>query len=338
MDVRRSRPAAPSRGRRRCPGTSRSPTDGSSCPRRPEGRAVSSGFRRPSTFARRLPASRGLPERLDLRSTSSLGTLAAPVEGGGSTWNAGVEVPAAAPLEVEGEGRDGLVAPSPRPRLRELRDLDAAARGRARRGAVRVGPDRRRQPVDPPDGAGGRPAAGDGRLGRDDRRPRAGAGRGSAAPRCAVRAGGAERTGEERDPARGARRRRGRPWSPSASRPGTTPSGRSRRLGAPVERRDGEVQVRRFQHEGFAGRVPGDPSSAAFLVAAAALTGSALTVTRRRPQPEPAALPRGDGADGHRHAARGRADRGRASRSGRSRSSPAPASVRCGSSPTSSPW
>jgi 3-phosphoshikimate 1-carboxyvinyltransferase len=49
-------------------------------------------------------------------------------------------------------------------------------------------------------------------------------------------------------------------------------------LGAPIERRDGEVQVARFQHEGFSGQVPGDPSSAAFLIAAAALTGSALTV------------------------------------------------------------
>ena len=37
--------------------------------------------------------------------------------------------------------------------------------------------------------------------------------------------------------------------------------------------------MQRFQHEGFSGQVPGDPSSAAFLIAAAALTGSALTVT-----------------------------------------------------------
>jgi 3-phosphoshikimate 1-carboxyvinyltransferase len=50
-------------------------------------------------------------------------------------------------------------------------------------------------------------------------------------------------------------------------------------LGAPVEREFGEVRVGRFQHGGFEGRVPGDPSSAAFLIAAAALTGSALTVT-----------------------------------------------------------
>ena len=49
-------------------------------------------------------------------------------------------------------------------------------------------------------------------------------------------------------------------------------------LGAPVESRDGEVRIRRFQHGGFDGHVPGDPSSAAFLIAAAALTGSRLTI------------------------------------------------------------
>jgi 3-phosphoshikimate 1-carboxyvinyltransferase len=49
-------------------------------------------------------------------------------------------------------------------------------------------------------------------------------------------------------------------------------------LGAPIERIDGSIAVRRFQHEGFSARVPGDPSSAAFLVAAAALTGSVLEI------------------------------------------------------------
>jgi len=50
-------------------------------------------------------------------------------------------------------------------------------------------------------------------------------------------------------------------------------------LGAPIEVRDGEVLLSRFQHQGFSGAVPGDPSSAAFLVAAAALTASELTIT-----------------------------------------------------------
>jgi 3-phosphoshikimate 1-carboxyvinyltransferase len=49
-----------------------------------------------------------------------------------------------------------------------------------------------------------------------------------------------------------------------------------RALGGPVEWRDGRASIRRFQHVGFSGQVPGDPSGAAFLVAAAALTGSAL--------------------------------------------------------------
>jgi 3-phosphoshikimate 1-carboxyvinyltransferase len=49
-------------------------------------------------------------------------------------------------------------------------------------------------------------------------------------------------------------------------------------LGAPIEAEAGGVTVRAFQHRGFEGRVPGDPSSAAFLVAAAALTGSELTI------------------------------------------------------------
>jgi 3-phosphoshikimate 1-carboxyvinyltransferase len=50
-------------------------------------------------------------------------------------------------------------------------------------------------------------------------------------------------------------------------------------LGAPVEAAPGRVSLRAFQHEGLAGTVPGDPSSAAFLVAAAALSGSELTIT-----------------------------------------------------------
>jgi 3-phosphoshikimate 1-carboxyvinyltransferase len=49
-------------------------------------------------------------------------------------------------------------------------------------------------------------------------------------------------------------------------------------LGAPLERDGAAVTVAPFQHAGFEGRCPGDPSSAAFLVAAAALTGSAITI------------------------------------------------------------
>jgi 3-phosphoshikimate 1-carboxyvinyltransferase len=50
-------------------------------------------------------------------------------------------------------------------------------------------------------------------------------------------------------------------------------------LGGPVVAVPGRVSLRGgFQHPGFAGVVPGDPSSAAFLVASAALTGSELTI------------------------------------------------------------
>ena len=49
-------------------------------------------------------------------------------------------------------------------------------------------------------------------------------------------------------------------------------------LGAPVEASDGNVTVTAFQHGGFEASVPGDVSSAAFLVAAAALTGAELVV------------------------------------------------------------
>ncbi len=49
-------------------------------------------------------------------------------------------------------------------------------------------------------------------------------------------------------------------------------------LGAPARVVDGSVRVSAFQHDGFRATVPGDPSSAAFLVAAAALTGGGLTV------------------------------------------------------------
>jgi 3-phosphoshikimate 1-carboxyvinyltransferase len=50
-------------------------------------------------------------------------------------------------------------------------------------------------------------------------------------------------------------------------------------LGAPLEIDATGVSVSRFQPDGFSGRCPGDPSSAAFLIAAAALTGSDLTIS-----------------------------------------------------------
>jgi 3-phosphoshikimate 1-carboxyvinyltransferase len=49
-------------------------------------------------------------------------------------------------------------------------------------------------------------------------------------------------------------------------------------LGAPVRRADTEVAVSRYQHGGFEAALPGDVSSAAFLIAAAALSGSEATI------------------------------------------------------------
>jgi 3-phosphoshikimate 1-carboxyvinyltransferase len=50
-------------------------------------------------------------------------------------------------------------------------------------------------------------------------------------------------------------------------------------LGAPIHPDGSGINVEGpFQHEGFRGRVPGDPSSAAFLLGAAALTGGDLTI------------------------------------------------------------
>jgi 3-phosphoshikimate 1-carboxyvinyltransferase len=52
-------------------------------------------------------------------------------------------------------------------------------------------------------------------------------------------------------------------------------------LGGPIRvTADGAVSVEAFRHEGFSARVPGDVSSAAFLVAAAALTGGRITLER----------------------------------------------------------
>jgi len=49
-------------------------------------------------------------------------------------------------------------------------------------------------------------------------------------------------------------------------------------LGAPIRIEPGLVGVRAFRPSAFSGRIPGDVSSAAFLVAAAALTGCSLSV------------------------------------------------------------
>ncbi|HEU5224969.1 MAG TPA: 3-phosphoshikimate 1-carboxyvinyltransferase [Actinomycetota bacterium] len=51
-------------------------------------------------------------------------------------------------------------------------------------------------------------------------------------------------------------------------------------LGAPIVFEPGLAAIRAFEHGGFAATVPGDVSSAAFLAAAAVLTGRAVTIER----------------------------------------------------------
>jgi 3-phosphoshikimate 1-carboxyvinyltransferase len=237
----------------------------------------------------------GLPPSLDVRSTAScLSKVAekarptldvfardarASVEGGGSTWNAGVEVLAAGPLEVEGDGRDALVNPAG--------DLDCGNSGTSMRllaGVLSAAPFRSVLTGDPSLSA--RPME---RV---------------ASP---LRTMGADvETTDGHAPVRihGSASLTGATFAPevpsaqvksaillaglaadgaTAVREASPTRDHTERaleaLGAPVERGDGEVRIRRFQHAAFDGRVPGDPSSAAFLIAAAALTGSSLTIT-----------------------------------------------------------
>ena len=70
-------------------------------------------------------------------------------------------------------------------------------------------------------------------------------------------------------------------------------------LGAPVSVEGTTITLQGvYQHDAFAATVPGDVSSAAFLVAAAALTGSELTVRGVGLNPSRSAFPAGPGADG----------------------------------------
>ena len=237
----------------------------------------------------------GVPASLDVRSTASCLALLSPKgrpgleawsgngaaipHGHGSTWNARAAEAPDTPLEVEGEGWSGLAEPTEDLDCGNsgttMRLLAGVARGRALQERAHRG----REPVGAPDGARRRPAPGDGGHDRHDRGARADRGR-------------------RRRPARGSRTRprcppprsrarcwwpasrpRARPRSASLRPPAITPSVALAALGAPVERDGTSVTIEPFQHDGFEGRVPGDPSSAAFLVAAAALTGSELTIT-----------------------------------------------------------
>ncbi len=238
-----------------------------------------------------------VPGSLDVRSTAACAAsvspkarpgldlwsrnVAAAVEGGGSTWNVGSSHrngPTALPvLEVEADGRDALVAAG--------RDLDCGNSGTSIRllsGVLAAAPFRSvltgdaslsRRPME-------RVAEPLRALGADVRTDDGhppitivgGRLRGgtyeipvpSAQVKSAVLLAGVAADGETTV------------IEPAATRDHTERALRA--LGADVLADGRAITVRAVQHDGFEGAVPGDPSSAAFVIAAAALIGSTLTI------------------------------------------------------------
>ena len=105
---------------------------------------------------------------------------------------------------------------------------------------------------------------------------------------------------EDRGPARGSRRQRFHKRRPSPARVEITPSGCCAAAGAKL--RVGDDRVELEPGDGLASMtwdVPGDISSAAFLLAAAALVeDSDLTITNLGLNPSRAGIPRSDVQDG----------------------------------------
>jgi len=236
----------------------------------------------------------GLPPSLDVRSTASclaeVTTAARPAleawsrnapddaEGHRSTWNVEGSGSVEMPLEVEGEGRRALVEPG--------RPLDCGNSGTAMRllvGTLAASPfrceligdeslstrpmERVAEPlramgasVRTTDGHAPVEVRGGHLLGIAHRPPVA-----SAQVKGAVLLAGAAAEG-----------------TTTVAEPAPTRDHTERALaalGADIRTADGRVSVEGgFQPGAFAGTVPGDVSSAAFLVAAAALTGSELTL------------------------------------------------------------
>ena len=203
--------------------------------------------------------------------------VASRVEGGGSTWNVQAEPSADPSLEVEGQGRDGLVRPVDR--------LDCGNSGTTMRllaGVLAAAPF---EVV----------LSGDGSL---SSRPMERV----AEPLRTMGASVGTDEGHAPLTVRGASLRgiRYEPQVPSAqvksavllagvaadgetavAEPAQTRDHTERALaalGAPIETDPDGIRIRRYQHDGFDARVPGDVSSAAFLLAAAAITGSRLTI------------------------------------------------------------
>jgi 3-phosphoshikimate 1-carboxyvinyltransferase len=199
------------------------------------------------------------------------------VEGGGSTWNAEVEVPSVKPVQVEGEGRDRLVEASG--------TLDCGNSGTSMRllaGVVAAAPFRTVLTGD--DSLSSRPME---RVAEPLRSM--GAAIETTAGHAPVSITGAPLSAIRFEPATPSAQVKGAVLLAGIAADGTTTITETVRtrdhteralgaLGAPIRFGDGQISTERFQHVGFEGRVPGDPSSAAFLIAASALTGSALEI------------------------------------------------------------
>lgn len=236
----------------------------------------------------------GLPGSLDVRSTASCLAAVAPTaraalegwvgndpaqaDGHGSTWNPATPQGGQPALEVEGSGRSALIEPT--------RDLDCGNSGTSMRllAGVLAGV------------AGTSVLTGDDSL-RSRPMERAAIPLREMGAEVATSGGCAPMTVRGGD-LRGIRYRVPMPSAqvkgtvlfaglsadgqtqvdePAATRDHTERALAA--LGAPISSAPGRVSLHAFQHAGFEGTVPGDPSSAAFLVAAAALTGSAITIT-----------------------------------------------------------
>ena len=235
----------------------------------------------------------GLPSAFDVRSTASclaeLTLKARPaldlwarnassgVEGGGSTWNEKPFGVSNGALEVEGQGRDGLVEPRA--------GLDCGNSGTSMRllaGVLATAPFTTELTGDPSlsarpmervaaplrqmgatvrttDGHPPLVVTGGQLVGIEHRMDVP-----SAQVKGALLLAGVQATGETFV------------VEPAATRDHTERALEA--LGAPVRREGLRVGIARFQHEGFEATVPGDPSSAAFLIAAAALSGSEVTI------------------------------------------------------------
>ncbi len=235
----------------------------------------------------------GLPAALDVRSTASClakvtlkarpaldlwaRNASSRVEGGGSTWNeTSREAPGTA-VEVEGAGRDALVEPSSDldcgnsgTSMRLLAGVMASSRFRCRlvgdaslsaRPMERVAAPLRRMGATVGTSDGHAPVVVSGAPLHGIRHlldvP-------TAQVKSAILLAGLAADGETVV------------VEPASTRDHTERALES--LGAPIRRAEGSVAVSRYQHVGFEATLPGDVSSAAFLIAAAALTGSELTI------------------------------------------------------------